>query len=202
MTEQAVPYSVFLSFNSEDVDIVEKIAIYLIDIAKLKPWIDRWEMIPGESSMKQIERGLQTCQTCAVFVGSSGRGPWQEKEVETALRQQIGSKEFRVIPVLLPGAPEKVELPSFLANNVWIDFRQGLENDHALWLLECGILGKSPGRGRPKTGQLPTIESTNNKENTSVQTKTDMTEIPPDEWDFAETLTIPNWIKKLFEVNQ
>ena len=63
-----------------------------------------------------------------------------------------------MIPVLLPGAPENVELPPFLANNVWINLRQGLENDNALWLLECGILGKAPGRGRPKTAE-PHIEA-------------------------------------------
>ena len=202
MAEQLTPYSVFLSFNSEDVEIVEKIAVYLADIEKLKPWFDRWEMIPGESSIAQLERGLQTCQTCAVFVGASGRGSWQKKEVETALRQQISSKEFRVIPVLLPGAPENVELPSFLANNVWINLRQGLENDNALWLLECGILGKAPGRGRPKTAEPHTTESTDCKVATSVQTEKNIIEIPPNEWDFTSKLTLPDWLKKLFEVNQ
>jgi hypothetical protein len=159
MAEQPASYSVFLSFNSEDTDFVEKIAVYLADKARLKPWFDRWEMIPGESTIDQLERGLQTCPTCAVFVGSSGKGPWQKKEVEAVLRRQFETKEFRVIPILLPDGPDKLELPSFLGNNVWIDLRQGLADDHALWLLECGILGKPPGRGRPKHAEQPLPEA-------------------------------------------
>jgi hypothetical protein len=41
MTEPFTSYSVFLSFNSEEVDIVEKIAVHLADQAKLRPWFDR-----------------------------------------------------------------------------------------------------------------------------------------------------------------
>ena len=138
---------------------MEKIAVHLADKAKLKPWLDRWEMIPGESAIDQLERGLTTCQACAVFVGVSGKGPWQDKEVETALRRQIKSKEFRVIPVLLPGRTEKVELPPFLGNNIWIDLRHGLTDDHTLWCFECGIQGKPPGRGRPKNVEPQATES-------------------------------------------
>ncbi len=143
------PYAVFLSFNSEDREAVEKIAVHLADHAKLRPWFDQWEQIPGESSMRNLERGLETSSTCAVFVGKSGAGPWQESEVEAALRQQIQSKKFRVIPVLLPDALKEAELPAFLAGNLWVKFQEVLD-DKALWLLECGIRGVPPGRGRPK----------------------------------------------------
>ncbi len=143
-------YKVFLSYNSEDGDLVEKIAVHLADKAKLRPWFDRWAMIPGESSIKQLERGFNASKACAVFVGASGEGPWQEKEVEALLRKQMEDPEFRVIPVLLPKALDKPDLPSFLVNNVWVDLQQGLPDDNALWLLECGIQGRSPGRGRPK----------------------------------------------------
>jgi hypothetical protein len=142
-------YDVLLSFNREDREAVEKIAIYLADSAGLRPWFDQWELIPGEDWIDTLERGLHMSQSCAVFVGKSGEGPWQQREVEGALRQQLNNLEFRVIPVLLPGASHQPELPSFLAGNMWVDFRDGLNNDDMLWRLECGIRGVAPGRGRP-----------------------------------------------------
>jgi hypothetical protein len=50
-----------------------------------------------------------------VFVGKSGQGPWQTPEVEAVLREQVRDLGFRVIPVLLPDAPQQPKLPTFLA---------------------------------------------------------------------------------------
>ncbi len=136
----------FLSFNSEAREVVKQIATRLIK-AGLQVWFDEWQLIPGESVIPSIERGLKAARTCAVFVGTDGQGPWQRKEVEAAIRSQIQNEDFRVIPVLLPDAP-KLELPPFLANNVWVEFTEGL-GDPAMWRLECGIRGQPPGRGRP-----------------------------------------------------
>ncbi len=145
-------YAVFLSFNSEDREMVEKIAVYLKDKTNLRPWFDQWDLIPGEPWVRNLESGLTDSSTCAVFVGKSGEGTWQSREVETALRQQVNKKDFRVIPVLLPDAPKQPELPLFLAGNMWIDFREkGIDDDHTLWRLECGIRGVAPGKGRPGT---------------------------------------------------
>jgi hypothetical protein len=144
------PYAVFLSYNSEDREAVEQLAIYLQDRANLPLWLDKWKLIPGESWVENLERGLAESATCAIFVGQSGKGPWQEQEVKLALRYQVKNPNFRVIPVLLPDAPVQPELPPFLAGNMWVDLRKGLQDDDALWRLECGIRGVPPERGRPR----------------------------------------------------
>jgi hypothetical protein len=141
-------YDVFLSYNSEDRDAVEQIAVYLADCTGLKPWLDKWKLIPGEDWVENLERGLRSALTCAIFVGKSGEGPWQQKELTAALNQQVKNPGFRVIPVLLPNAPTVPKLPLFLAGNTWVEFRESMDDD-ALWRLECGILGKAPERGRP-----------------------------------------------------
>ena len=56
--------------------------------------------------------------------------------------------------MLLPGAPaEAPELPLFLQGHSWVRFEalddDGALEDDALWRLECGIVGRAPGRGRP-----------------------------------------------------
>jgi hypothetical protein len=168
MTDKS--YAVFLSFNSEDREAVEQIARHLADKAGLRPWFDRWELIPGEPWVRNLERGLAASSTCAVFVGKSGEGPWQRREVETALRHQVDNYEFRVIPVLLPDAPTQPELPMFLSGNMWVDFRKnGLDDDDALWRLECGILGKAPGRGRPDVPQTSSFAKENHREDLNAQ---------------------------------
>lgn len=107
--------------------------------------MDRWELIPGELWLQGLERGLASAKTCAVFVGKSGEGPWQQKEVAAALDRQANNPDFRVIPVLLPSASAKPELPLFLSGNMWVEFQDVLDDD-AFWYLECGIRGISPGR--------------------------------------------------------
>jgi hypothetical protein len=148
-------YAIFLSYNSDDREAVEKLAVYLDDRAKLRPWFDCWSIIPGESWAQKLELGIKASGACAVIVGKSGVGSWQQPEVEAALRVQMRRPGFRVIPVLLPEAPHEPELPTFLEGNNWVDFRKGLDDDNALWRLECGIRGIQPWRGRPP---LPVVQ--------------------------------------------
>jgi hypothetical protein len=143
-------YGVFLSYNGEDRETVQRIAVYLVDEAQVNPWFDQWSLIPGEPWVRNLEKGLEASSCCAVFIGQSGQGPWQQPEVEAALRKCVRSPEFRVIPVLLPDAPSHPELPTFLSGHTWVDFRRGLDDDLSRWRLECGIRGIAPGPGRPQ----------------------------------------------------
>jgi hypothetical protein len=145
-------YDVFLSYNSEDRDEVQAIAVYLADRAGLNPWLDRWQLIAGDPWLKGLEKGLSGAKSCAVFVGQSGQGPWQQNELAAALDLQAKKSGFRVIPVLLPSASAKPELPLFLAGNTWVEFRD-LADDDAFWQLECGIRGDPPGRARPQQAE-------------------------------------------------
>jgi tetratricopeptide (TPR) repeat protein len=74
--------------------------------------------------------------------------------MRSALETRVHDKERRVIPVLLPGAPDSRELrlPRFLSRLTWVDFRAGLNDENALYRLYCGIQGIEPGAGQPGTG--------------------------------------------------
>ncbi len=149
----------FLSYNRLDKPAVEAIAAKLQDRG-IETWLDQWNLIAGEPWQDAVERALTDCETCAVFVGPSGQGPWQNNEMRAALdlRMKAGGARRRVIPVLLPRAKEE-SIPLFLAGNTFVLF-ESLEDEEALYQLLCGIKGVMPGRRdipsrQPVRGQCP-----------------------------------------------
>ena len=149
-------YDVFLSFNSEDRDEVERIAKYL-EKKNIKPFFDEWELISGLSISSQISQGLENSAMCVIFIGKNGLGKWQNEELEVAQTRQIEiDPSFRVISVFLPETPADAKPPQFLATKKWIDFRgKKLDDREILNVLKCAISGKKvKERGLKRTHQL------------------------------------------------
>jgi len=82
MGSTAKPY-VFLSHNSADKVGVEEIALQLREHG-FEPWLDKWNLVPGDPWQPAIEEALAGSQSCVVFVGSNGIGPWQHEEMQVA----------------------------------------------------------------------------------------------------------------------
>ncbi|MGH7331884.1 MAG: TIR domain-containing protein [Candidatus Rokuibacteriota bacterium] len=147
MTAAAV-FDVFLSHSRQDDAAVELLARRLED-AGLRPWFDRWHLVPGTPWQESVEEALEASRTCAIVIGPSGVGPWENEELRSALSTRVAQPEFRVIPVLLPGAtmPEHGTVPKFLARLTWVDFRgpQGLDDAEAFRRLVAGVRGVGPG---------------------------------------------------------
>jgi WD40 repeat protein len=141
---------VFLSHATPDKPVVEELATKLRREG-IEPWLDIWNLIPGEPWQEAIEEALATCATCAVLIGPGGTGPWQNEEMRTAIDRRVSSQEerFRVIPVLLPNASrgEPSRFPDFLRNATWVEFRESLDDEKALHRLVSGIRGLAPGPG-------------------------------------------------------
>ncbi len=119
---------------------MERIARQLKD-AGIRPWLDVWELKPGQRWQVQLEEQIERIRTAAVFIGSSGIGEFQKGEM-FAFLAAFTSRESAVIPVFLRDAPQQVKLPLFLKQMHWVDFR---ENDPDPWDgLIWGITGKKP----------------------------------------------------------
>jgi WD40 repeat protein/energy-coupling factor transporter ATP-binding protein EcfA2 len=145
-------YDVFLSHNSREKPAVEVLAHRLIDEAGLQPFLDKWHLVPGEPWQEAIEEALEQSDTVAVFVGPSGTSPWHNEEMRAALDNAVRTRdEYRVIPVLLPGATE-ASVARFLARRTWVDFRSGLDDVEAFQRLVAGIKGEATVSG---TYELP-----------------------------------------------
>lgn len=142
MTETGV-YDVFLSYNSRDHAVVERVAIWLRQRG-LKPFLDRWYLIPGKPWPLVLENLLVNCGAVALFVGPGEMGPWQQRERSLALSIQTQRPSFSAIPVLLPGCEPAI---GFLSQNTWIDLRHGVDDPVALENLARAIVGQPSGSG-------------------------------------------------------
>ena len=117
----AEQFDVFLCHNSQDKPEVIEIAKQL-KAKEIVPWLDLWELPPGQNWQMLLEKQIANIKSAAIFVGSNGIGPWQEQE----LRGFLGEFAYRkcpIIPVLLSNAPKKPEIPIFLKAMTWVDFR-------------------------------------------------------------------------------
>lgn len=150
-------FDVFLCHNSEDKPTVIQIAEQLRQY-NLKPWLDLWELRPGTTWQLELERQIRIIPAAAVFVGKAGFGPWQREEIYSLL-QQFVQRRCPVIPVLLPNAPRTPDLPIFLANRMWVDFRVAEPNPMSQ--LVWGVKGQKPPQNfmtPPKLASAPTRE--------------------------------------------
>ena len=131
-------FDVFLCHNSEDKAEIRLIADELIRKG-LNPWLDEREILPGTVWQDVLSRQIGTIKAAAVFVGKSGISPWQQMEIRTLIDQFV-KRACPVIPVILSLATEMPELPIFLQNFHWVDFRQNHPDPYER--LISGIAGK------------------------------------------------------------
>ncbi len=136
--ENFMKFDVFLCHNSQDKPAVKRIGKELM-IRGLRPWLDEWELRPGLIWQELIETQIKEIKSAAVFVGRDGIGPWQNQEMR-ALLDQFVRRHCPVIPVILENASQIPELPLFLQNMTWVDFRNS-EPDPIRQLI-WGITGK------------------------------------------------------------
>lgn len=131
-------FDVFLCYNSIDRADVKKIGMAL-KAHGILPWFDEWELIPGQPWQRALEQQIRKIKSAAVFVGPMGMGPWHRSEMDAFLRQ-VKKRDCPVIPVLLSGVSEEPNLPVFLEEMSWIDFRK--KDPNPLEQLIWGITGK------------------------------------------------------------
>lgn len=114
---------IFLSHNSKDKQFVLKLAKSLKDEG-LTPWYDEWELKVGDSLHSKISEGISESGWLAVILSkNSVKSDWVTHELNAALAIELKAKEVFVLPILI----EDCELPIFLADKVFADFRTNFE---------------------------------------------------------------------------
>ncbi len=134
-------FDLFLSHHSVDKPWVLRLKSAL-DERGLTVWLDRDEIRPGDLFVRALERGLQESRAVALVASpESLRSGWVQEEYSRALAlSHSADHRVQLIPVLL----RDVELPGFLANRNWVDFRDDAVFEQSLDKLIWGATGKKP----------------------------------------------------------
>ena len=134
-------FDVFLCHNSSDKPTVRTLGEELKKRG-LNVWLDEGELVPGRPWQEALEEIVQTTKAAAVLVGKDGIGPWQDREMRGCLSEFV-DRGLPVIPVVLPGAPTKPDLPMFLKQFHWVDLRSGVTKD-GIDQIAWGVTGVKP----------------------------------------------------------
>jgi len=158
VSETNMGFDVFLSHNSVDKPAVRDLKQHLVNY-QLAVWYDEDELRPGIPWQQLLEDGIKSSDSVAVVVGKDGIGPWEDEEMQAALRLAVKNKR-PVIPVLLPGAPSEPKLPMFLGNRTWVDLREGFTVE-GVGKLVWGISGTKPPHKADPSQQAENVRLTN-----------------------------------------
>ncbi len=136
-------FDVFLSHNSVDKPWVIELKNNLLRYG-VSVWLDQDEIRPGDIFVKALEKGLAESGAMALIISpESMNSEWVEAEYYRAVALSQNKKvALQLIPVILRDA----ELPGFLTDRSWVDFRDGANYPQSVRDLVWGITGKKPDR--------------------------------------------------------
>lgn len=140
-------FDVFLCHNSDEKPLIANIAARLTDEYGIRCWLDAWVIPAGVEWAPALDEALAGCGACAVFLGSKGWGEVHLREADSALKRLATQPDFRVIPVLLPGAREEdIALrPDLFSSRHRADYRASSGPEHAFQVLRAAVGRDAPG---------------------------------------------------------
>ena len=139
---------VFISHASEDkerfvVEFAKKLRTYGVDA-----WLDRWEMLPGDSLIAKIfEEGIKNADAFIIVLSkNSVNKPWVREELNAGFVKRI-SEKTRIIPVII----DECEIPECLKSTLWerIDNLESYEENLERILQSIFGVSEKPPIGEP-----------------------------------------------------
>ncbi len=135
--------SIFISYSHQDRAFVEQLAASLVRERK-NVWVDTWELRPGDSLIQRIQEAVGDADALVVVLSkASVASEWCRKELAVALMRELNERRVVVIPALL----EDCDIPVFLSDKMYADFRGGFQ------VGLTGILEAVAGVGRTDAGR-------------------------------------------------
>lgn len=126
---------VFICHSHEDKRFARKLAIALAG-SGFRIWIDEAEIRVGESLIEKIEAGItDATHLVAIMSNASVASRWCREELRMALARQIKGKDVTVLPVIV----EDCELPGFLQEKKYADFRNSRRFEESLRELAAAL---------------------------------------------------------------
>lgn len=145
---------VFVSHASEDKDRFVNEFAGRLRKSGVDAWLDKWEMLPGDSLVDKIfEEGLKEAEAVVIVLSKySVSKPWVREELNSSIVSKL-QKGTRVIPIVL----DECEVPESLKSTLWESIHDTTNYDSGFERVLASILGKSL---KPELGTLPEYTST------------------------------------------
>ncbi len=121
--------AIFISYSHADKAFVDKLALNLVK-HEAHVWVDTWELNVGDSILNRVQEAIQSSSALLIVLSkASVASEWCKKELNAALMRELNEKKVIVLPVLV----EDCEMPIFLREKLYADFRKDFESGlHAL----------------------------------------------------------------------
>lgn len=115
---------IFISYSHHDKEFADRLAAQLV-MNKAKVWIDRWELNVGDSIISNVQSAIQSASALIVILTkSSVNSEWCKKELNSGLIRELEEKRVVVLPALL----EDCDVPIFLREKMYADFRSNFDD--------------------------------------------------------------------------
>lgn len=111
--------AIFVSYSHKDKDFVDRLCRNLIS-EKIRLWIDRWELKPGDSLIDSVQIALEHAGAILVILSKNYvESAWCKKEMNAGLIRELEKKGNIIIPIVI----ENCDIPIFLKEKMYADFR-------------------------------------------------------------------------------
>lgn len=111
---------IFISYSHVDKAFVDKLAASLVE-HDAHVWVDTWELNVGDSILNRVQEAIQDSSALLIVLSkASVASEWCKKELSAGLMRELDEKRVVVLPVLI----EDCEIPVFLREKMYADFRK------------------------------------------------------------------------------
>ncbi|MFA9370133.1 MAG: toll/interleukin-1 receptor domain-containing protein [Labilibaculum antarcticum] len=150
--------SIFISYSHKDKDFVDKLALILVD-KRIKVFVDRWEMKLGDSITTKIQDAISDASYLMVILSKSSVGSdWCKREITTALMLELERKRVVLLPVII----EDCEIPLFLRDKFYADFRHSFDEGLQVVLESFGNMNND------ESGRISNVNEPNSLSDYSI----------------------------------
>src|SRR5688572_2799966 len=123
-------HDVFISYSHHDRKFVQRLANRLTKLG-FTVWWDHWEIKVGDSIIQKVAEGIRNSAFLIVVISKqSVKSSWVQKELNTALGQQLTEKNITILPILIDKF-NRNQIPSLLSDIKRADFTTSYERGFA-----------------------------------------------------------------------
>lgn len=138
--------AIFVSYSRVDSDFVYALGTALAK-SNANVWIDKWELNVGDSLIDRIQSAIESAGALLVVLSkASVESEWCKKELNAGLIRELEEKRVVVLPVL----KEDCNIPMFLRDKLYADFRTDFEEGFRE-ILSAVAKVTNPEQGRIRT---------------------------------------------------